>query len=624
MAKHSFQTEVNQILHLVIHSLYSNKEIFLRELISNSSDALDKLKFLTLTDEKYKNLKFDPKIEIFIDKDKKILTIKDNGIGMDEEDLKSHLGTVAKSGTKSFIEQLTGDNKKDSNLIGQFGVGFYSSFMVANKVEVKSKKAGTNKAYIWLSEGTGEYEINECQKEDFGTSISIFLKDDAKEYLETHRIENIIEKYSNHIPFPIFLEKEVTIPKKDAKEGDEKKEETTLKLEQVNKASALWSLNKANIKDEEYKEFYKTISNDYEEPLTWMHTKAEGTLEYTTLFYIPKKAPFDLFRVDYTPGIKLYINRVFITEDDKELMPTYLRFVKGVIDSKDLPLNVSREILQSNRILAKIKDTSVKKILNELDKMMKNDNKKYEEFYKEFGKVLKEGLYNDFTNREKILDLLILKSLKNPEAISLSKYKENIKKDQKEIYFICGEDENILRNSPILEKFKAKDLDVLILSEDIDQIVFPMVSEYKDLKFVNVNEADIKNDEKKDEGNKEEHKSLIEEFKNILKDKIKDVKVSNSLVDSPICIVTDKDDPSYAMAKMMKQMGNNSAPSIKPILEINPKHKLIQKFQESKDIVLKEDIAKLLLEQGKLYNGEKIENSVDFINSLNRIIEKSL
>ncbi len=365
MAKHQFQTEVNQLLQLMIHSLYSNKEIFLRELISNSSDALDKLNYLTISEEKYKALSFEPKIEIKINKDEKSITISDNGIGMSDEDLVEHLGTIAKSGTKSFLKNLSGDAKKDSNLIGQFGVGFYASFMVAKSVKVVTKKAGEEIAYAWSSEGDGEYDIVLADKDSFGTDVTLYLRDEEDEFLESYRLESIIKKYSNHIPFKIFLEKDD-------------------KLEQINKASALWRMSKSELKDEDYKDFYKSIAHDSQDPFAYFHHKAEGTLEYTTLFYIPKKAPFDLYRVDYTSGIKLYIKRVFITDDDKELIPTYLRFLRGVIDSEDLPLNVSREILQQNAILQKIKTNSTKKILSELEKISKNDRARYVEFFGEF------------------------------------------------------------------------------------------------------------------------------------------------------------------------------------------------------------------------------------------------
>ena len=374
MAKHQFQTEANQILQLMIHSLYSNKEIFLRELISNGSDALDKLNMLVLTDEKYKNVAFNPRLDIKLDKENKTLTLTDSGIGMNEADLISNIGTIAKSGTKAFIESLSGDQKKDSKLIGQFGVGFYAAFMVAHKVEVISKKAAEEQAFIWTSAGDGEFDLEPSTRDGHGTTIILHLNDDEGEFLEEHRILSIVEKYSNHIPFPIFMDKEHYIAAKKDDEGKEiEPSKTEIQNEQINKASALWTISKSEISDDEYKDFYKSIAHDSTDPLLWMHNKAEGAIEYTTLFYVPAKAPMDMYRVDYQAGIKLYINRVFITDDEKELMPTYLRFLKGVIDSKDLPLNVSREILQNNAVLAKIKNASVKKVLSELSKMAKND-----------------------------------------------------------------------------------------------------------------------------------------------------------------------------------------------------------------------------------------------------------
>ncbi|MDR2636139.1 MAG: molecular chaperone HtpG, partial [Campylobacteraceae bacterium] len=472
MAKHKFQTEVTQLLNLMIHSLYSNKEIFLRELISNASDALDKLNYLSLTDEKYKGLKYEPKITIIADKNANTLTIEDSGIGMNEEDLINNLGTIAKSGTKSFVEHLSGDAKKDSSLIGQFGVGFYSAFMVADKIEVLSKKALEEDAYLWSSSAESDYSIKKAKKELHGTSITLHIKKDESEFLESYRIESIIKKYSNHIPFGIYMDKEEYVPSEE--EGKEGK--TEIKHTQINKASALWRVAKSAIKDDEYRDFYKQISHDSQDPFLWIHTKAEGTLEYNTLFYIPKNAPFDLFRVDYQSGIKLYVKRVFITDDDKELMPTYLRFVRGVIDAEDLPLNVSREILQQNRTLTAIKKASVKKILSELNKLKESDKEKFTEFFKTFGKVLKEGLYADYENKDALLDLMLFKSSKKDTLVSLKEYKEGMKEGQKSIYYITGENEAMLKNSPLIEQFKKQDIEVLLLDEEVDAIVIPTVS----------------------------------------------------------------------------------------------------------------------------------------------------
>jgi molecular chaperone HtpG len=630
MAKHQFQTEANQILDLMIHSLYSNKEIFIRELVSNASDALDKLNMLVLTDEKYKNISFNPRIDISIDKEAKTLTIKDSGIGMNEEDLMNNLGTIAKSGTKAFLENLTGDQKEDSNLIGQFGVGFYSCFMVAKDVEVKTKKAAEDKAYLWRSSGDGSFEIEEIEKDSHGTEIIMYLKDDESEFLETYRVESIIKKYSNHIPFPIFMDKEKHIPAVTDDDGKEvEPSRTEIENVQINSANALWTLPKSELKDEDYKDFYSSIAHSNEEPLAWMHNKAEGAIEYTTLFYIPSKAPMDLYRVDYQTGIKLYINRVFITDDEKELMPTYLRFLRGVIDSKDLPLNVSREILQSNAVMSKIRNASVKKVLSELAKMAKKDKDKYETFYNEFGNVLKEGLYNDFANREKILELLKFNTLNSDEPVMLEDFIKNVDEEKKEIYYIAGKSSlAMLKSSPVLEKFKSRNIDVLVLNEEVDTIIFPMVTEYKDYKLVPA--ADAKFEESEEEKKAEEevaktYEGLTKEFKDILGEAVKSVETTSELVESPVAIKVDKEDPSYMMAQMMKQMGQaGDTPEPAPILQINPKHELIEKLKNSSDQNLIEDAAHVLLDQARLFDGQELDDTADFIARLNRIISKAV
>ncbi len=624
MAKHQFQTEVTQLLDLMIHSLYSNKEIFLRELISNASDAIDKLHFLTLTDDAYKALEYKPKIKIELNKDKKTLSISDTGIGMNEVELIENLGTIAKSGTKSFLSNLSGDKKKDSQLIGQFGVGFYSAFMVANKIEVLSKKAGEEQAWKWSSEADGNYEVKKAKKADFGTKITLHVKDDESEFLEFYRIEEIVKKYSNHIPFGIYMDKEETIPSE--KEGEEPKKE--IKEVQINKASALWTLNKRDIKDEEYKDFYKQISHDSTDPFLWVHTKAEGTLEYKTLFYIPSSPPMDLYRVDYQPGVKLYVKRVFITDDEKELLPTYLRFIRGTIDAEDLPLNISREILQQNRILEAIKRASVKKILGELKKLKEKDSEKYLEFWKNFGKVLKEGLYGDFENKDTLLDLVLFKSTKKEGLVSLKEYKEGMKEDQKSIYYITGENESLLRNSPLIEQFKTKDIEVLLLDEEVDAIVIPMIHEYDKTPIKPVNNSDIDDEIKdKEEVNEEEKKELTEvivKMKEFLKDDVKDVKVSSRLSDSPSVLVYDKNDPDFQMQEMLKQMGQSNIPKVKPILEINPKHEIFKKIIEKKEFASLSDISYLLLDQAKLSEGMKIDDVAGFSKRLNKYIAKAL
>ncbi|WP_373035937.1 molecular chaperone HtpG [Sulfurimonas sp.] len=630
MAKHQFQTEANQILNLMIHSLYSNKEIFIRELVSNASDALDKLNMLVLTDDKYKDVTFAPRIDIVANKEAKTLTIKDSGIGMNEEDLMNNLGTIAKSGTKAFLENLTGDQKKDSNLIGQFGVGFYACFMVAHKVEVTTKKAGEEQAFLWTSKGDGEFDIENTTQEGHGTTIVMHLNDDESEFLETHRVETIIKKYSNHIPFPIFMDKENFVPAVKDDEGNETEpSRTDIENTQINRANALWTISKSEISDDEYKDFYSSIAHSSEEPLTWMHNKAEGAIEYTTLFYIPSKAPMDMFRVDYQTGIKLYINRVFITDDEKELMPTYLRFLRGVIDSKDLPLNVSREILQSNAVMNKIKNASVKKVLSELSKMAKKDPAKYEEFFAEFGNVLKEGLYSDFGNREKILELMKFNTLNSSETLMIEDFIKNIDEDKKEIYYITGKTSvAMLKSSPALERFKAKGIDVLILNEEVDTIIFPMVTEYKDYKFVHVTDAKFEESEEEKKAEEEIAKSfegLAKEFKDALGEAVKSVETTSDLVESPVKLKEDKEDPAYMMAQMMKQMGQDSgAPAPAPILQINPKHELIVKLKDSADQNLISDAAHVLLDQAKLFDGVELDDTADFISRLNRIITKAL
>ncbi|EMY2787533.1 molecular chaperone HtpG [Campylobacter jejuni] len=604
-----FQTEVNQLLQLMIHSLYSNKEIFLRELISNASDALDKLNFLSVSDDKYKSLKFEPKIEIKIDKDKKTLSIGDNGIGMDKDDLINNLGTIAKSGTKSFLENLSGDAKKDSQLIGQFGVGFYSAFMVASKIEVLSKKALDDKAYLWSSDANG-YEINDANKEEQGTSITLYLKDD--EFTNTYKIESIIEKYSNHIQFPIFMEKEEFTP---AKEGEEEGK-TELKISQINKANALWRMQKSSLKAEDYERFYEQNFHDSNKPLFYLHTKSEGKLEYNSLFFIPQNAPFDLFRVDYQSGLKLYVKRVFISDDDKELLPTYLRFVRGIIDVEDLPLNVSREILQENQILKGVKEASVKKILGELEKLKNNDKEKYLSFFKTFGKVLKEGLYGFGGEKDSLLKLMLYKSTKGENLRSLEEYKNDLQGEQKEIFYIAGNNESLLRTSPLLEEYKQKNIEVLLMDDEIDSLVTPML-EFEGLKFVAINQVEDKNELSDEEKNT--FAPLVAKFKELLKDQVEDVRLTSRLKDSPSCIVYDKNKPDFAMQQLLKQMGQEQ--NFKPILEINPKHAIFTGLKNNESFSA--DIATLVLNMAKLSEGMGVDNPAEFNASLTKIINKA-
>ena len=610
MSKYEFQTEVSDLLNLMIHSLYSNKEIFLRELISNASDALDKLNYLTLTDEKFKSLDFSPAIDIMLDKEKSQFTISDNGVGMDKDDLINNLGTIAKSGTKSFIEQLSGDNKKDSSLIGQFGVGFYAAFMVASQIEVISKKAGEESAFKWTSTGGSDFTITEDSRDTQGTTIILTIKEEDKEFLESYRIQNIIEKYSNHIPFPIFMEIE--------------EEEGKTKREQINKASALWRLNKSDISDEEYKDFYKTISHDSQDPLLYTHTKAEGTIEYNTLFYIPQTAPMDLYRVDYQSGIKLYVKRVFISDDDKELLPTYLRFVRGIVDVEDLPLNVSREILQENIVLSKVKKASVKKILTELKKLKTKEPERYLEFYKTFGRVLKEGIMSEFDNKELLLELLMFKTSKSDELIDLATYHDRMKEEQKEIYYLVGEDSNMLKHSPLLEGYKDKDIEVLLLDEEVDSIIVPNIGTYKELPLTPINHADLDEDKEALKEVEESFKEITVKIKELLKDDVKDVKVTKRLKESPSCLVYDKNDPDFAMQQMLKQMGQVDLPEIQPIMEINPDHLIFQKILEKKDFNKLADVSALLLDLAKLNEGMKIKDAHSFSQKITKLIESSL
>lgn len=624
MTKHVFQTEVNQLLHLIIHSLYSHKEIFLRELISNASDALDKLKYLTLTEDNFKKLSFDPRIDIkFEDGDNPTLTISDNGVGMNKQELIDNLGTIARSGTKNFLEAFTGDEKKDSSLIGQFGVGFYSCYMVADKVTVISQKAGEDEAFQWTSDGKSGFDIKKSKRDSFGTTIVLELNDNGKEYANKWQIESIVKKYSNHIPFSIYLTYEDS--KYDGKE-DDKKEIKEEKVEKINSASAFWQKPKNELKKKDYNEFYKSFTGEYEDPIMHIHTQAEGTLEYSTLFYIPNKAPIDLFNVEYKAGVKLYVNRVFITEDDKELLPGYLRFVKGIIDSSDLPLNITREILQKNKILAKIKSNSVKKIISELKNLTKKESK-YISFWEQFGRPVKEGVYQDYENKEDLLELIRFKSTKADGYTSFADYTTRLELDQKHIYFITGGKEVSLRNSPLLELYKKKDLEVLILDDEIDEIIFSSIQKYKEYELKSVNRSDAAEDLKSDDDKDDEKaiEPLIKKINTSLKGKVKEVKASTRLSDSPSCIVADSNDPTAQMQEMLKAMGQtNIGQEIKPILEINPNHPIVKKMINMRKGKAFDDVANLLFEQALLLEGVSLDNPADFINRLNSVIAKSL
>ena len=637
MAKYEFQTEVNQLLHLIIHSLYSNKEIFLRELVSNASDALDKLKYLTVSDAALKNLQFNPRIDISFNEDAATptLTIRDTGIGMNDEDIKNNLGTIARSGTKAFLEQLAAEDKKDSNLIGQFGVGFYSAFMVASKIEVISKKAGENTVWKWISDGKGEYELEQTDDSAFpliddvpeganGTCITLYLNNEDSEFASRWKIEDIIKRYSDHIAFPIYLH---YIHKEYDDKGNEKSQ--AAKSEQINDASALWQKPKSELKDEDYKNFYKSLSHDSTDPLLYIHTKAEGTQEYTTLFYVPAKAPFDMYHADYKPGVKLFVKRVFITEDEKELLPVYLRFVRGIIDSEDLPLNVSREILQQNRILNNIRSASVKKLLGEFKKLAETDKEKYETFITEYNRPLKEGLYSDYEHRDELLELIRFRTTNEENTwTSLADYVQRMKEGQKAIYYITGGDEKALRQSPHLEAYKAKGLEVLIMPDEIDDIVIPSVGKYKDWELKAANRAgsdeELSTDEEKKEAKQKEKdfKPIVEKIKTALGDAVKEVRLSKRLADSPSCIVVDENDPSLQMERMMRAMGQQLRGEVKPILEINAEHPILQRLKDTDDETFIADTAFVLLDQALLLEGSTLKDTADFVKRLNKLLAR--
>jgi molecular chaperone HtpG len=637
MATYQFQTEVNQLLTLIIHSLYSNKEIFLREIVSNASDALDKLKYLTLSDEAYKSVKFSPRVDIAFDEAKHTLTVRDTGIGMSEEDVISNLGTIARSGTKAFLEQLASDAKKDSNLIGQFGVGFYSAFMVASKIEVITKKAASDAVWKWTSDGKGSYELEASDASAFpllegvdegshGTAVIMYLNEDDKEYASRWKIEDIVKRYSDHIAFPIYLHY-------SKKEYDDKGKVSSESFvaEQINDASAVWQKSKSDLTEEDYKSFYKSLSHDSEDPLLYVHTKAEGTQEYATLFYVPSKAPFDMFHADYKSGVKLFVKRVFITDDDKELLPVYLRFVRGVIDSEDLPLNVSREILQQNRILTNIQTASVKKLLSEFKKLSEGDKEKYEKFIGEYNRPLKEGLYGDYAHREELSELVRFKTTDSGVGsgwTSFAEYVGRMKADQKAIYYITGGDEKTLRQSPHLEAYRAKGLEVLIMSDEIDDIVVPSLGKYKDFELKAANRAGSDEelssdaDKKAAEEKEKAFKPAVEKIKKALGERVKDVRLSKRLADSPSCIVVDENDPSLQMERMMKAMGQAGMAEVKPILEVNADHALVKKVQDSDDESFVADVAGVLLDQALIIEGSELKDPADFVKRMNRLLSR--
>ncbi len=629
MSNQPFQTEVSQLLQLIVHSLYSHPEIFLRELISNSSDALDKLRHLSLTDDRYKALLGtgidSPRIDLELDEAGKTLTLSDTGIGMNEEDLVSHLGTIARSGTKNFLTQLSGDARKDSNLIGQFGVGFYSVFMVADRVEVFSRKAGEDKTYKWTSDGKTGFDIEEASEADArkaaGTTILIHLNEEGAQYANSWRLQEIVKKYSNHIAFPIFL----TYDKSDW-DAEKKESVKTRTTEQVNAASAMWRRSKSELTDDDYKELYKSLTGESEDPLFWFHTRAEGTLEYTTLFYVPAKAPLDLYQADYKGGVKLYVKRVFILDDSKDLLPQYLRFVRGIIDSEDLPLNVSREILQQNRVLTNIKTASVKKILSEMKTIAANDPEKYSQFIAEYNRPLKEGLYGDYANRETLLDLIRFKSTKVEGLTSLAEVKGRMQPEQTALYYITGGSESMLRNSPLLEIYKKKGIEVLLLDDDFDEIIFSAVPKYGDTELKAVNKSSTSEDLEDESAPEkaEELKPLLEKIKATLGDAVKEVRASSRLADSPSVLVSDEDEPSARMRQMMQSMGQKDLPELQPTLEINPDHEIIKKLLADPSNSKVEDAAWLLFQQALLLEGVPLKDPATFVQRLNRVLNDSI
>lgn len=625
MGKRQFKTEVSDLLNLIIHSLYSNREIFLRELISNASDAIDKLKYLSLTDEKLKGFSFDPAIEVRFDSDARTLTISDNGVGMDEDDLNANLGTIASSGTRKFLENLGDDARKNSNLIGQFGVGFYSAFMVASRVEVVSRKAGQDKAFRWESEGRSSYTVSEAQREEQGSDIILHLNQEGEEYANRWQLETLIRKYSDHIAYPIWLEYDQE-HYKDEKDADGNPvKEIEHKREQINSASALWTRSKSSIKDEEYKDFYKNSYSDSEDPLFYIHTHAEGATEYTTLFYVPAKAPFDMYYADYRPGVKLYVKRVYITDDDKELLPTYLRFVRGIIDSEDLPLNVSREILQENKVMSAIRSGSVKKLLGEFRKIADSNPDLYVKFIEQYNRPLKEGLYGDYANRETLLELVRYKSTAVEGYTSLASYKERMKDGQSAIYYITGGKEDILRNSPLLATYRDKGYEVLIMDDDIDDIVTEMVHDYKDLPFKAINKSgamDEMKDADKSEDEKKDESRLVEKLKKALGDRVKDVVVSSRLsADSAAVIVMDENDPSMQMQRILKQMGGGAdMPEVKPILEVNADNGVIRKIDSSDDEEYVASLASIVLDEAYIAEGIMPKDPAAFVRNVTKLL----
>lgn len=625
-----FQAQVKQLLHLVTHALYSNKEIFLRELISNASDAEDKLRFEAISNSSLYENDTDLQIKIDVDKEKKTITISDNGIGMTRQEVIDNLGTIAKSGTREFLESLSGEKAKDTRLIGQFGVGFYSAFIVADKVTVETRKAGTNTAegVHWVSDGGGEFTIEAMEKAERGTKIILHLKDDQDEFLEPWRLRNIITKYSDHISFPVVMPKERV--EKEDKENEKEQDEVIIEeYEKVNSATALWTLPKSEIKDEEYKEFYKHISHDFEDPLLWGHKRVEGNTEYISLLYIPAHAPFDLWNRDTPRGLKLYIQRVFIMDNAEQLLPLYLRFVKGVIDSNDLPLNVSRELLQNNKIIESIKSATTKHVLTMLEKLAEDDKEQYAKFWQHFGNVLKEGPGEDFANRELIAKLLRFSTTKgdgSKQEISLDDYIARMQPGQQKIYYIAAESYAAANNSPHLEIFKKKDVEVILLFDRVDEWLVSHLTEYDGKQFQSVAKGDLDLGELEDKNEKEEHKKREDEFGDYIKhvkeslgDRVKDVRLTYRLTNSPSCVVSEQFEMSRHIQEMLKQAGQE-VPTTKPILELNPDHPIVEKHRNAGEGELFKSWSHLLLDQAILAEGGHLDDPASFVKRMNEML----
>lgn len=620
-----FQTEVKQLLHLMVHALYSNREIFLRELISNASDACDKLRFEAIAKPALLEEDADLKVKISYDEQANTLTLEDNGIGMNRDDVIANLGTIARSGTAEFIQQLSGDQKKDSGLIGQFGVGFYSAFIVADEVTVETRKAGASaeEAVRWTSKGDGEFTVETINQADRGTKITLTLKEDAKEYANGYRLRNVIQKYSDHIGLPIQLQKDIEV---DGEEAGAAEQATAVEWETINKANALWTRSKNEIKTEEYQEFYKHVAHDFEDPLDWSHNKVEGKQEYTSLLFIPKRAPFDLYQREAPRGLKLYVQRVFILDNAEQFLPLYLRFIKGVVDSSDLPLNISREILQQNPQIDSMKTALTKRVLSLLDKMA-GDQDKYYEFWKEFGQVLKEGPGEDFANRERIAGLLRFSSTEHSEQrVSLADYVSRMKEGQDKVYYLIGESLAQVKSSPHLEVFRKKGIEVLLLTDRIDEWLMSHLNEFDGKSLVDVARGDLdlgsldtEEDKKAQEEASETKKDLLERIKKSLDERVSEVRVSTRLTDSPAVLVVGAGDLGLQMRKILEASGQQ-LPDSKPILEINPNHPLVERLEAQTQEASFTDLAALLCDQAALAAGESLEDPGQFVQRLNRLL----